>query len=350
MMYSTIARQGFITTLFLPSIFLPSTWYDKMSPPFYEDPQGDIILRTSDAVDLRACKAILSRASPFFKDLFQLPQPAQSEASSPSDDFHDGIPVLSMTEDAITISTVLQICYPTPSPVLNDLSLVKKLLEAGRKYQLTIISSLGEEALKEGKFLEKDPIEIYAICCRYGLIDGARTAARWSLRLPSTIFYNAYSTELDHISATAYLRLLQYRQSCQVAAQEPVKYWSVWTLDLMMGNRIWKDGCVNNTSIASCCIGVKKVENGVEYWVKRWFSVYLDQLLVDLGDRPWSGIVKTESMFQALLRELGVCNCGRIALDDIEWFTTTLKDKIDRGIRKVVLDTSHIIAASAAEL
>jgi len=321
-----------------------------MSPPFFEDFQGDIILRSSESLDIRACKAILSRASPFFKDLFQLPQPSQSQATSLSDEFEDGIPVLSMTEEAITISTVLQICYPTPSPQLNDLSLVKRLLEAGRKYQLSIITSAGQEALMEGMFLDKDPIEIYALCCRYGLVDGAKTAARWSLRLPSTVFYNSYSTELDHISATAYLRLLQYRQTCQAAAQAPVKYWSSWTLALMIGNRIWKDGCVNNTSIATCCIGVKKVENGVEYWVKRWFSVYLDQLLADLGDRPWSGIVKNETMFQALLRELGVCNCGRIALDDIEWFTSMLKDKIDNGIRKVVLDTSHIVSESASEI
>ncbi|KZP24507.1 hypothetical protein FIBSPDRAFT_713764, partial [Athelia psychrophila] len=40
----------------------------------FDHPDGDIILRASDSVDFRVFKLFLSFASPFFRQLFSLPQ------------------------------------------------------------------------------------------------------------------------------------------------------------------------------------------------------------------------------------------------------------------------------------
>lgn len=41
--------------------------------PTLNDPEADVILRSSDSVDFRVRKAILSEVSTFFKDMFTLP-------------------------------------------------------------------------------------------------------------------------------------------------------------------------------------------------------------------------------------------------------------------------------------
>lgn len=43
------------------------------SPPF-DDPEADIILRSSDNVDFHVYKFLLSLVSPVFKSMFALPQ------------------------------------------------------------------------------------------------------------------------------------------------------------------------------------------------------------------------------------------------------------------------------------
>ncbi|KAI0255963.1 hypothetical protein BJV78DRAFT_1113987, partial [Lactifluus subvellereus] len=45
----------------------------------FDDADADIILRSSDQVNFHVYKVILSVASPFFKDMFSLPQPVGAD-------------------------------------------------------------------------------------------------------------------------------------------------------------------------------------------------------------------------------------------------------------------------------
>ncbi|EIN03893.1 hypothetical protein PUNSTDRAFT_29952, partial [Punctularia strigosozonata HHB-11173 SS5] len=62
---------------------------------------ADVILRTSDNVDFRVYKLILSLASPFFSDMFTLPQAMDANVGQPVP------PVINMAEDSATIDCLL---------------------------------------------------------------------------------------------------------------------------------------------------------------------------------------------------------------------------------------------------
>lgn len=108
--------------------------------PDFED--GDAVLRTPEGTLFCVHRAILSSASPFFKDLFSLPQPALSTGSEPGD-----IPVIDMPESAESLETILRLTYPFPDPILaiDDLA---ELLEIASKYDIaTAIARLSRHLL-----------------------------------------------------------------------------------------------------------------------------------------------------------------------------------------------------------
>lgn len=68
----------------------------------FDDADADVILRSADGADFRLYKVILAKASPFFRGMFTLP-----------DSHPPGEPqVVTMTEDADTLSNLLRLRYP----------------------------------------------------------------------------------------------------------------------------------------------------------------------------------------------------------------------------------------------
>ncbi|EIN03866.1 hypothetical protein PUNSTDRAFT_36816, partial [Punctularia strigosozonata HHB-11173 SS5] len=68
---------------------------------FNDAPPADVILQSCDSVQFFVCKVILSFASPFFRDMFTLPQ------SSGSSDVQPDIPVIPMVESSATLDDLL---------------------------------------------------------------------------------------------------------------------------------------------------------------------------------------------------------------------------------------------------
>ncbi|KAK7012966.1 hypothetical protein R3P38DRAFT_2547565, partial [Favolaschia claudopus] len=69
---------------------------------------ADTILRSSDGIDFHVWRVILSSASPFFKDMFSLPQDTSSEAGTPV------IPVAENSQllDAFLLTILVSRCHP----------------------------------------------------------------------------------------------------------------------------------------------------------------------------------------------------------------------------------------------
>lgn len=61
------------------------------SSELFNDTKADVILRSSDGIDFRMFKVLLSFASPFFEGMFDLPQPTNP---SNLDDTKDGLPLI----------------------------------------------------------------------------------------------------------------------------------------------------------------------------------------------------------------------------------------------------------------
>ena len=116
---------------------MPTSSQSRQSPetlvdaPF-DDTRVDVILRSSDGVDFRVFRIILSLASPIFADMFSIPQPAASE-------FHAGPQVVTLSEDSKALDFVLRHLYPMEHPTEIKLRDTCILIEFARKYKVKAI-------------------------------------------------------------------------------------------------------------------------------------------------------------------------------------------------------------------
>ena len=70
-------------------------------------------------------------SSPFFNDMFSLPQPQSSEK-----EVVDGLPVVQLSEDAEVLSGLITMLYPIPSLLPNSYDKALKLLATAQKYDM----------------------------------------------------------------------------------------------------------------------------------------------------------------------------------------------------------------------
>jgi hypothetical protein len=185
-----------------PTVNSDSPAIKDASAPF-DNPDADVILRSSDNVDFHAFRVLLSLASPIFKDMFAMPQ---SPDGMNSDDMKDGLPIVQMTEGSKTLETLLTMCYPmtlvnplVAAPV--ELEDVKALLGAALKYDVATVEERARAWLIAPPFLEAEPVMIYAIACQWNLEKEAKAAARATIGI--SLLEKAPEKELDMISSRA---------------------------------------------------------------------------------------------------------------------------------------------------
>ncbi|KAF8262050.1 hypothetical protein EI94DRAFT_1604033 [Lactarius quietus] len=71
---------------------------------------ADVILCSSDLVSFHVHKSILAISSPFFNDMFSLPQPCGEKVV-------DGLPIVHVSEDSKLLHSLLMVLYPIPSMI-----------------------------------------------------------------------------------------------------------------------------------------------------------------------------------------------------------------------------------------
>ena len=112
--------------------FAVSTISETLVDAPFDDTRADVILRSSDGVDFRVFRIILSLASPIFADMFSIPQPAARE-------FHAGPQVVTLSEDSKALDLVLRHLYPMEHPTEIELRDACILIEFARKYEVKAI-------------------------------------------------------------------------------------------------------------------------------------------------------------------------------------------------------------------
>ncbi|KAJ7750643.1 hypothetical protein B0H16DRAFT_1887792 [Mycena metata] len=178
-------------------------------PPFDDSSRADTILQSSDGVDFHVSRLTLALASPFFSDLFSLPQP-ESEPK---------VPVIPVAESSSVLERLLGIWYPgvEPAVVIDGLEQLVEVLElAVSKYDIKFIAPNLQRHLEN--YLTSDPVAVYAIACRYRWADSAQMAARQLLKLPLPSILRSTSPHLRCISAELYQALLVYHIKCSEVA------------------------------------------------------------------------------------------------------------------------------------
>ncbi|KAH9000551.1 hypothetical protein EDB86DRAFT_2801869 [Lactarius hatsudake] len=138
---------------------------------------ADVILQSSDLISFRVHKSTMAISSPFFSDLFSLPQPPNSEVI-------DGLPVVRVSEDAEVLHSLLTLLYPIPSAIPDSYEKALALLAASQEYNMDTVSS----AVRCEICLPttEEAFRAYAITNSKKLIPEMETAARLTLDHPMT--------------------------------------------------------------------------------------------------------------------------------------------------------------------
>ncbi|KAM5530301.1 hypothetical protein V8D89_016025 [Ganoderma adspersum] len=185
----------------------------KAAFPFDED-DADITLRTSDNVEFRVHRVILSLASSVFKDMFSMPQPSGSTGENDS-----AREPITVSEDGATLDVFLRICYPTINIKPSSLGQLRKVLAAATKYDAPLVLDQMKEALMIPEFLDSQPLVVFTIACVFHMEEVAQAAAETAITVPNLMSTFNYP-KLEDVSAGAYHRLLQLYRT-RTAITEP---------------------------------------------------------------------------------------------------------------------------------
>ncbi|KAJ7230040.1 hypothetical protein GGX14DRAFT_582015 [Mycena pura] len=183
------------------------------SSPFC-DPAADIILRSSDNIEFRAHRIVLSLASPVFRDMFSLPQ-GNTESDEKAAE-------VQMAETGAVLERMLRFWYPGAEPVVGTLSELRETLELLiQKYDMQSVAELGKQYLRG--FLEAEPLKTFAVAAQFGWKDLTLLAARECLKLP--LRNSAYTppNEFDCVSAKVHHALIQYHYRCGEVVRDILK-------------------------------------------------------------------------------------------------------------------------------
>ena len=208
---------------------------EKLADAPFDDAQADLILQSSDEVPthFRVFKNILSLASPVFGDMFTLPSP-------PSENPHDEVQVVPLSEDSITLDIALRHIYPlrrTQPSEADNLRYARILAEFARKYQVEGLDQFIKGYLKDSLECDPatDPVGVYAIAVTYGYNDIGRSAAHTCLTLP---FYDLRSPYLPCATLEHILELLRYHVACGEAASNLASSDRSWLSSLVLAEDI----------------------------------------------------------------------------------------------------------------
>ncbi|KAI0700113.1 hypothetical protein C8T65DRAFT_287499 [Cerioporus squamosus] len=179
-------------------------------PPF-NNPAGEIVIRSRDGVLFRLRKDILIEASPVFAELVS--QALSEPVASDKDDFTnptsvDGTPTIDVPETSDTLDPLLRLCYPIADPVFADLKDVRLVLGAALKYQMEEATSVMKKTLLS--YLGDQTLRVWAAACLLHLEDEAREAAAalLSQEIPA-----GTPPEFDEVSTGDYFRLNQFHRA-----------------------------------------------------------------------------------------------------------------------------------------
>jgi hypothetical protein len=186
------------------------SYREAPSPPKYSDmPNADIILRSSDLVNFRIHRSVLVTSSPFFRDMFSLPQPSNDVAP-------DGLPVLHLSETAEVLDSLISMLYPVSPEIPHSIDSILALLAATDKYDMGAVQSfIRAEVSCKGLLSPSDSggtFHMFTAACSKRLLPEMETAARLTLGYPLT--FESIGETLRSFDGEALCGLADFRLRC----------------------------------------------------------------------------------------------------------------------------------------
>jgi hypothetical protein len=325
------------------------------APAPFDHPEADIVLRSSDKepLDFRTFKLLLALSSPFFSEIFTLPQPPtpslNSVASPYADEYmsfdpvtlkHKRIPVIQMTEDKETLTLLLGLCLPTsihPQPFISALDQLVKVAEAAFKFEMVEIQRHLREVLISQRFIESQPTRVFAIAYRYSWDLEARKAARYTLRHALNV---PYVDELQYISAATFYKLQEYHRICgEVASSRVMLQPALAEHD---DSWVWITckrcpGSFEATTMRwSTLLNFTNTQTHPDS--RKWWVQWIEEVAKELRARPWGETVrKWDAMSKAIDKASLCASCGPRVRRDLDTFAQMLAVEIERDISSVCI-------------
>ncbi|KAI9507754.1 hypothetical protein F5148DRAFT_1202454 [Russula earlei] len=178
-------------------------------PQSLDTHNADVVLRSSDGVPFCVHKSILSMASPFFRDMFSLPQPADSERV-------DGLPVVHLPEEAEVLHHLITVLYPIPSVIPDIYEKALTLLAVSQKYDMAAIQSSIRAEMKNKNLhplTATATFRAYGVASAKGLTPEMENAARLTLDFPMS--FESMGDALSTFGGWALRDLARFRKRCR---------------------------------------------------------------------------------------------------------------------------------------
>jgi BTB/POZ domain len=178
-------------------------------PEALDVPDANLIIQSSDLVNFRVHKSVLTMASPVFRDLFSLHQPSGSESV-------DGLPVVKLTEDAELLNSLFSVLYPVHLAIPSSYEKLLYLLSACQKYDMDQVQSVIRAEVKRGGSPSPVGTEVfraYAIASGKRLTPEMENAARLTLDHPMT--FETLGEGLRLFEGSALQDLVRFRERCR---------------------------------------------------------------------------------------------------------------------------------------
>ncbi|KAI0775792.1 hypothetical protein BD413DRAFT_611267 [Trametes elegans] len=175
----------------------------------FDDADADVILRSADHFDFRVYKVVLAKASPVFRDMFTLPEGANTAGGEAR--------VVPLTESGDAIDGLLRMCYPVERPAFATLDELLPVFTAAKKYDFAVAASTLARTL-DGLLQTVAPQRMYAVALLHDMPALARRAARALLRDPAFLAPPTMPPEYRALAGDAFYVLARYRAQCLAAA------------------------------------------------------------------------------------------------------------------------------------
>jgi BTB/POZ domain len=306
-----------------------TTMLEYTLPIEFNDPYGDVILRSADLVDFRVYRLFLSKGSPVFDDMFCSPTPVVANGT----EIKDGTQIVAMEEQASVIGALLQLCYPMEDPIIETLVELKPVLQAMIKYQMDGARNLWIKRMLV-PIVEREPWAVYAtaltlgrISCNYRMEDEARHAARSIVRLPAG---GPLVKEMCMISGADYHRLLQYRRKCCDKTQDILTLPKVFK---QLGpDWVWMKPC--NKCHQSV---IPMFADATYYKISTWWRTYLNRAKAALCKQPWGRVVENETLWADLIANLvdDCPRCAKVAVTQVPLYAKKFANAVECEISQV---------------
>ncbi|KAI0694569.1 hypothetical protein C8T65DRAFT_744320 [Cerioporus squamosus] len=289
---------------------------------------ADTVIRTSGMTTLLVFRWIIEDASPVLKRML-----LEAPATTPPQRT-----ITSLPESHRTLAPLLRLYHPEPTvPMLASFEEAIRILLAADKYQLTFSSrTLRRKVVPP--LIAKNPLRTYAFAVKHGLKlkDIAQAAAKAYSRTPATPD-DAFTEELEDMSAGAYRRLSLYRAQCSAALCElDIQRTCEWHANLGWSMEDYTSftcpSCVTHNPRRPAC---KRRSCG---HAAPWFVRHWERLLEVLRATPHPAAVEDFALTDHAVSEAWACEtCRKTVAVDMRRFTERFMKVVEEVVDKVEL-------------